>query len=98
MNISYRWLRALAPDLELSAPQVAERLASLGLAEAVWESELTASSLARAIDAAYRRPVAAGPGLERAALNLDGAAATARLVMALARRPAHAEALGAGGR
>jgi phenylalanyl-tRNA synthetase beta chain len=30
MNISYRWLRALAPDLELSAPQVAERLASLG--------------------------------------------------------------------
>ena len=30
MNVSYRWLRALAPDLELSAPQVAEKLASLG--------------------------------------------------------------------
>ncbi|HEY0303937.1 MAG TPA: hypothetical protein VGC44_03145, partial [Longimicrobiales bacterium] len=30
MNISYRWLRALAPDLELSASQVAEKLASLG--------------------------------------------------------------------
>jgi phenylalanyl-tRNA synthetase beta chain len=30
MNVSYRWLRSLAPDLELSAPQVAERLASLG--------------------------------------------------------------------
>ena len=30
MNVSYRWLRALAPDLELSASQVAEKLASLG--------------------------------------------------------------------
>ncbi len=30
MNVSYRWLRALAPSLELSAPQVAERLAGLG--------------------------------------------------------------------
>jgi predicted glycosyltransferase len=67
----------------------AERLASLGLAAAVWESELAASSLARAIDAAYRPPVAAGPrpGL---ALNLDGAATTARLVAALAQRPAGA--------
>jgi predicted glycosyltransferase len=65
----------------------AERLASLGLAEAVWESALTASSLARAIDAAYRRPVSAGPGPDLA-LNLDGAATTARLVTALARRPA----------
>jgi predicted glycosyltransferase len=64
----------------------AERLASLGLAEAVWESELTASSLARAIDAAYRRPVGAGAGLDRAAIDLDGAAATACLVATLARR------------
>jgi predicted glycosyltransferase len=74
----------------------AERLASLGLAEAVWESELAASSLARAIDAAYRRPADAGPGLDRATVNLDGAAATARLVMALARHPADSEGLGAG--
>jgi predicted glycosyltransferase len=66
----------------------AERLARLGLAEAVWESELAATSLARAIDAAYRRPAAAGTGQDRVTLNLDGAAATARLVMALARRPA----------
>jgi predicted glycosyltransferase len=65
----------------------AERLASLGLAEAVWESALTASSLARAIDAAYRRPVSAGPG-PGLGLNLDGAATTARLVAALARRAA----------
>jgi predicted glycosyltransferase len=68
-----------------------ERLASLGLAEAVWESALTASSLARAIDAACRRPVSAGraSGL---ALNLDGAATTARLVTALARGPAPGQA------
>jgi predicted glycosyltransferase len=65
----------------------AERLVSLGLAEAVWESELAATSLARAIDAAYRRPRDAGPGLDRATLNLDGAVTTARLVAALARRP-----------
>jgi len=71
----------------------AERLASLGLAEAVWESALAASSLARAIDAAYRRPVTAGPGPGRA-LNLDGAATTARLVAALARRPAGAASPG----
>jgi predicted glycosyltransferase len=64
----------------------AERLANLGLAEAVWESALAASSLARAIDAAYRRPVSAGPG-PGLALNLDGAATTARLVTALARTP-----------
>jgi predicted glycosyltransferase len=65
----------------------AERLVSLGLAEVVRESELAASSLARAIDAAYRRPVSAGPGLDPAALNLDGAATTARLIVALARQP-----------
>jgi predicted glycosyltransferase len=60
----------------------AERLAELGLAEAVWESELAASSLARAIDAAYRRPVSASP-----ALDLNGAATTARLVMEFACQP-----------
>jgi len=76
----------------------AERLASLGLAEAVWESELAASSLARAIDAAYRRPRDAGPGLQRAPLNLDGAAVTARLVTALARRPVDSQEPRAGGR
>jgi predicted glycosyltransferase len=64
----------------------AERLASLGLAKAVWESELTASRLARAIDAAYRRPASAGAGLSGASLDLDGAATTARLVAALVRR------------
>jgi predicted glycosyltransferase len=63
----------------------AERLASLGLAETVWESALAASSLARAIDAAWRRPTTAGPALP---LNLDGAATTARIVMELAGRPA----------
>jgi predicted glycosyltransferase len=63
----------------------AERLASLGLAEAVWESELAASSLARAIDAAYQRPAGRQPGAT--ALNLDGAATTARLVMQLADTP-----------
>ena len=72
----------------------AERLASLGLVEAVWESALAASSLARAIDAAYQRPVSAGPGPGRA-LNLDGAATTARLVAALARRPAEPASPGA---
>ena len=61
----------------------AERLTAMGLAEAVWESELGASSLARAIDAAYRRPPRTGT-----ALNLDGAATTARLVAGFARLPA----------
>ena len=75
----------------------AERLASLGLAEAVWESALAASSLARAIDAAYRRPVRAGPGLA-VALNLDGAATTARLAAALTRRPAEPASPGAAAR
>ena len=64
----------------------AERLASLGLVEAVWERELTASSLARAIDSAYRRPANVGPAPRVATWNLDGAATTARLVAALARR------------
>jgi predicted glycosyltransferase len=66
----------------------AERLVSLGLAEAVWESELAASSLARAIDAAIRRPVTAGATLDLDALDLNGAETTARLVMDYARRPA----------
>jgi predicted glycosyltransferase len=69
----------------------AERLASLGLAETVWESALAATSLARAIDAAWRRPAAAGSP----PLNLDGAATTARLVVELASRPArHGTAAG----
>ena len=70
----------------------AERLVSLGLAEAVWESELAASSLARAIDAAIRRPVTAGPTLDLDALDLNGAATTARLVMDYAGRPAPSSA------
>jgi predicted glycosyltransferase len=65
---------------------------SLGLAEAVWESELAASSLARAIDAAIRRPVTAGPTLDLDALDLNGAATTARLVMDYAGRPAPSSA------
>jgi predicted glycosyltransferase len=61
----------------------AERLTSLGLAETVWESELNPRSLARAIDRVASRP----PG-RRPRLDLDGAAATARLVAELALRPA----------
>jgi predicted glycosyltransferase len=68
----------------------AERLASLGLVQAVWESELAATSLARAIDAAIRRPATAAPGLDLGALNLDGATTTARLVMDYAGRAAPA--------
>jgi predicted glycosyltransferase len=62
----------------------AERLASLGLAEIVRENALAASSLAGAVDAAIARPMAAAVP----ALNLDGAATTARLVAELAARPA----------
>ena len=71
----------------------AERLASLGLAEVVREKALAASSLARAIDAAIRRPMAADavPGLD-----LDGAATTARLVAELAARPTPAAGPGEG--
>jgi predicted glycosyltransferase len=68
----------------------AERLASLGLVQAVWENALAASSLARAIDAAYRRPAGSGS----VSLNLDGAATTARLVEELAARPAPEAAAG----
>src|SRR5918996_1938295 len=61
----------------------AERLVKLGLAEVVWESELTPHRLAGAIDRACqsrsaRRPVFA----------LDGAARSAELVTALAATPA----------
>ena len=61
----------------------AERLTSLGLAETVWESELNPRSLARAIDR-----VASRPRPRRPRLDLDGAAASARLVAELAARPA----------
>ena len=61
----------------------AERLAGLGLAAIVRESELTASSLARAIDTTYEQPKAAGKGLD-----LDGAETTALLVSELAAGPA----------
>ena len=58
----------------------AERLVILGLAEVVWESELTPLRLAGAIDRAWRDRTAGRP-----ALALDGAARTADLVAALAR-------------
>ncbi len=61
----------------------AERLTSLGLAETVWESELNPRSLARAIDRVASRPQGRRPRLD-----LDGAAASARLVAELAARPA----------
>lgn len=60
-----------------------ERLVDLGLAEVVWESELTPRNLAGAVDRAWRarsRP--------RPALALDGAARTADLVAELAAAPA----------
>ena len=64
----------------------ARRLRDRGLAEVVWESELTPIGLARAIDAMIGRPAA-----QRPALDLDGAAASAA-PRGGARRPA-----GAGG-
>ena len=67
----------------------AERLSALGLAETVWESELTPSSLARAIDRA-----ASSPREGRPALDLDGAATSARLVTDVAAREAPAEPAG----
>ena len=67
----------------------AQRLTGLGLAETVWGTELTPSSLARAIDRVVSRPRARRP-----ALDLDGAATTARLIAALAARPAAAEPAG----
>jgi predicted glycosyltransferase len=61
----------------------AERLVELGLAEAVWESELTPRMLAGAIDRASRRRLHEWP-----ALALDGSARTARLVARCAAAPA----------
>ncbi|MEM7025007.1 MAG: glycosyltransferase [Pseudomonadota bacterium] len=61
----------------------AERLAGLGLATIVRESELTASSLAHAIDTSYEQPRAAGQ-----TLDLNGAEETALLVKKLAALPA----------
>jgi predicted glycosyltransferase len=60
----------------------AERLASLGLAWTVWESELTPNSLARAIDAALDRPPA-----KPLTVALDGAEVSAGLIADLAARP-----------
>jgi predicted glycosyltransferase len=67
----------------------AERLNALGLAEVVWGGELTASTLARAIDRVARQPLERRP-----ALDLDGAAESARQVAALAARPAPPEPAG----
>jgi predicted glycosyltransferase len=67
----------------------AERLSGLGLAEIVWESELTPSSLACAIDR-----VASSPPEARPTLDLDGAARSARLIAELAVREAPAEPAG----
>ena len=67
----------------------AERLSRLGLAEIVWESDLTPSSLARAIDRVASRPHEGRP-----ALDLDGAATSARLLAELAAREAPAEPAG----
>jgi predicted glycosyltransferase len=67
----------------------AERLSRLGLAEIVWESELTPSSLACAIDR-----VASSPPEARPTLDLDGAARSARLIAELAVREAPAEPAG----
>ena len=61
----------------------AERLVKRGLAEVVWESELTPRALAGAIDRA-RRATPVG----RPAFVLDGAGRTADLVAALAATPA----------
>lgn len=64
----------------------ARRLRDRGLAEVVWESELTPSTLARAIDQAAGRPAAGG-----LPLDLDGAATSARLIAALAAQAAPPE-------
>ena len=63
----------------------AERLVNLGLAEVVWESELTPRTLAGAIDRAWHARSAPRP-----TLALDGAARTADLVAALAATAAPA--------
>src|SRR5690606_14814613 len=63
----------------------AERLVNLGLAEVVWESELTPRTLAGAIDRAWHARSAPRP-----TLALDGAARTADLVATLAATAAPA--------
>jgi predicted glycosyltransferase len=60
----------------------AERLVQLGLAEVVWESELTPQVLAGAIDQAIQRRPEPWPSLA-----LDGAAQTARLIAEWAATP-----------
>jgi predicted glycosyltransferase len=60
----------------------AERLVKLGLAEAVWESELSPQTLASAVDRARR-----SRSVRTRGLALDGAARTADLVAALAAAP-----------
>ena len=67
----------------------AERLNALGLAEVVWGGELTASTLARAIDRVARQPPERRP-----VLDLGGAAESARQVAALAARRAPPEPAG----
>ena len=62
----------------------AERLAQLGLASTLRESELGASALARAVDGAMEHP------LPSARFDLGGAVRTASLVAALAAGPAPA--------
>jgi predicted glycosyltransferase len=64
----------------------ARRLRDRGLAEIVWESELTPSSLAQAIDGVMSRAAT-----HRPPLDLAGAATSARLVAALAGQAAPAE-------
>lgn len=60
----------------------AERLARMGLATVIWESALTPKRLARAIDDALERP-----RKTRRCIHLDGAEASARLVLDLVRGP-----------
>jgi predicted glycosyltransferase len=67
----------------------AERLSGLGLAEVVLGGELTPSRLARAIDRAVDQPPE-----RRLALDLDGAATSARLVAELAARDSPEAAAG----
>jgi predicted glycosyltransferase len=68
----------------------AERLAQLGLAGMLRESELCASALARAVDGAMEHP------LPSARFDLGGAARTASLVAALAAGPGPAGPGGGG--
>jgi predicted glycosyltransferase len=75
-----------AAGRETEQPLRAERLAALGAAELVRESELSAATLVAAIDRAAARPP---PSL---AIDTDGAMRSARLIAGIIR----AEAAGAG--